>query len=125
MRPKRRNESSAETDAFRVHLDGGLPYEQAGAARRATAAYEAALAASRTAGERAEALRTEAEAEAARLLAEARAEVARLEREADELRTFLASATNEFVATARAALAHLDELESPSCSSSEAVAERQ
>ena len=75
------------------------------------------------AGERAEALRTAAEAEAARLLAEARAEVARLERDADELRSFLASATTEFVATARAALAHLDELESRNGSSPEVVAE--
>jgi regulator of protease activity HflC (stomatin/prohibitin superfamily) len=61
--------------------------------------------------ERADALRSEAEAEAAGVLAAARAEVARLEREAGELRSFLQAATNEFVATARAALAHLDELD--------------
>ncbi len=75
------------------------------------------------AGERAEALRTEAEAEAARVLAEARAEVARLERDADELRSFLTSAKNEFVATARAALAHLDELEGRNGPSSAVIAE--
>lgn len=63
------------------------------------------------AGERAEALRTEAEVEAATLLASARAEVARLERDAGELRSFLESATTEFVAIARAALAHLNELD--------------
>ena len=60
--------------------------------------------------ERAEALRAQAEADVARLLADARAEVARLDREADELRSFLQSATTDFVATARAALVHLDEL---------------
>jgi regulator of protease activity HflC (stomatin/prohibitin superfamily) len=75
------------------------------------------------AGERAEALRTEAEAEAARLLGEARAEVARLQRDADELRSFLGSATKEFVATARAALAHLDELESRDGSPPEVAAD--
>jgi regulator of protease activity HflC (stomatin/prohibitin superfamily) len=75
------------------------------------------------AAERAEALRTEAEAEAARILAEARVEVARLERDAAELRSFLASATDEFVATARAALAHLDELEGRNGSASGVVAE--
>ncbi len=62
------------------------------------------------AGERAEALRTEAEA-------------ARLERDADELRSFLTSAKNEFVATARAALAHLDELEGRNGPSSAVIAE--
>jgi hypothetical protein len=77
------------------------------------------------AGAHAPTLRPAAAAAAARILAAARAEGARLERDADELRSFLASATSEFVATARAALAHLDELESPSGSSSEAVAERQ
>jgi cell division septum initiation protein DivIVA len=61
--------------------------------------------------QRAEELRTKAEAEAAQLLSTARAEVSRLEREADQLRSFLESATNEFVATARAALEQLDELE--------------
>lgn len=39
----------------RVHLDGGLRYEQAGLGTRAIAAYEAALAAGGTAAERAEA----------------------------------------------------------------------
>src|SRR5690349_14258755 len=39
----------------RVHLDGGLRYEQAGLGARAIAAYEAALTAGATAAERAEA----------------------------------------------------------------------
>jgi hypothetical protein len=50
-------------------------------------------------------------------------EVARPTRDADELRAFLASATDEFVATARAALAHLDELEGRNGSASGVVAE--
>lgn len=111
-------------EAYSLHRPAEEPTTEAiGQALAAAAALGERMVAE--AGERAEALRTEAQTEAARLLAEARAEVARLEREADELRTFLASATNEFVATARAALAHLDELERPngSGSSSEVVAE--
>jgi hypothetical protein len=63
------------------------------------------------ASEHAAEVRAKADAEAAQLLSTARAEVSRLEREAHELRTFLESATNEFVATARVALEHLDELD--------------
>ena len=111
-------------EAYSLHPPSEEPTTEAiGHALAAAAALGERMVAE--AGEHAETHRTEAEAEAARILAEARAEVARLERDADELRSFLASATSEFVATARAALAHLDELESPSGSSSEAVAERQ
>jgi regulator of protease activity HflC (stomatin/prohibitin superfamily) len=99
-------------EAYSLHRPAEEPTTEAiGQALAAAAALGERMVAE--AGERAEALRTDAEAEAARLLADARAEVARLEREADELRSFLASATNEFVATAREALAHLDELERP------------
>jgi regulator of protease activity HflC (stomatin/prohibitin superfamily) len=63
--------------------------------------------------EEAERVQAEAEAEAARILAVARSEVARLERDAEELRSFLVDATDEFVATARVALAHLEELDGP------------
>lgn len=63
--------------------------------------------------EEAERVQAEAEAEAARILAAARAEVARLDRDAEELRSFLVSASDEFVATARMALAHLEDLDGP------------
>jgi hypothetical protein len=111
-------------EAYSLHPPSEEPTTEAiGHALAAAAAVGELLGA--VGGVQPETLRTDAAAAAARILAEARAEVARLEPDADELRSFLASATSEFVATARAALAHLDELESPSGSSSEAVAERQ
>jgi cell division septum initiation protein DivIVA len=108
-------------------LETGLPHpaeepsaEAIGQALAAAAALGERMVAD--AHERAEAVRSEAEAEATRVLAAARAEVARLEREADELRSFLESATNEFVATARSALGHLDELDGSGRSSADAAA---
>ena len=112
----------AREEAYSLHRPSEEPTTEAiGQALAAAAALGERMVAE--AGERAEALRTEAEAEAARILAEARAEVARLESNADELRSFLGLAMNEFVATARAALAHLDELEGRGGSPSEVPAE--
>jgi vacuolar-type H+-ATPase subunit E/Vma4 len=112
----------AGEEAYSLHDRSEEPTTEAiGQALAAAAALGERIVAE--AGERAEKLRTEAEAEAARLLADARAELARLERDADELRSFLESATNEFVATAQAALAHLDELDRGNGAISEAAAE--
>jgi cell division septum initiation protein DivIVA len=60
--------------------------------------------------------------EAAERLAGRRAEIARLEAEASELRSFIETATTEFVSIARAALGRLGDIEAPRETQAEAAA---